>query len=622
MEAEQLTLLIDRLEVYSREHPTAYRFKVAALAGLGYAYLLGVVLLLLFVVYFVLSLNFSYVTIKIVWIPLVLVGLVLRSLWVTVPKPDGTELSSEHAPKLFELISEVKSALAGPSVDRVLISDEYNAGIVQIPRLGMFGWLRNYLVVGLPLLTALTPQEFRAVLAHEFGHLSGNHGRFSGWIYRMRQSWIQILTRVHEERQYAAVLFEPFLNWYAPFFNAYSFVLARAQEYEADAYSAELAGKETAARALVQITKSETALTEKFWPAFFRKSHDDPQPAKDPFTQMLDGLKSPVDGATEETWLANALKVETGYEDTHPSLKDRLTAMGYDPQSLNSSSAASLIKQRDSNQTTAADYFLETLPEDFVPRCDRLWKEQISNTWREQHALMQKNRVRLTQLDEKHQEGRLTLPERWEHAQCVAEVKDSAAAVPLLRELIDQSPDHAGAHFALGTILLEQRDAAGIELLEKASQLDNSTKGPAYEWIANYLLNQGQREESEQYRARAEEFFDSQRKYMELALDFSYKDHFEPHGLEAGQIVSLRDEIRKIHAVEKAYLVRKIVSGAPEPYLVLGVVAEPENVGLIDQLVATLDIPGPAAFVLLAGKNKFLQPMFESIEGAQIFPAG
>ena len=73
MEAEQLTLLIDRLEVYSREHPTAYRFKVAALAGLGYAYLLAVVLLLLLVVYFVLSLNFSYVTIKIVWIPLVLV---------------------------------------------------------------------------------------------------------------------------------------------------------------------------------------------------------------------------------------------------------------------------------------------------------------------------------------------------------------------------------------------------------------------------------------------------------------------------------------------------------------------------------------------------------------------
>ena len=92
----------------------------------------------------------------------------------------------------------------------------------------MFGWLNNYLVLGLPLLRALSPAEFRAVLAHEFGHLSGKHGRFSGWIYRVRQTWIQILVSVHQERSYASFLFEPFLEWYAPYLNAYSFVLARA----------------------------------------------------------------------------------------------------------------------------------------------------------------------------------------------------------------------------------------------------------------------------------------------------------------------------------------------------------------------------------------------------------
>ena len=123
----------------------------------------------------------------------------------------------------------------------------------------------------------------------------------------------------------------------------------------------------------------------------------------------------------------------------------------------------------------------------------------------------------------------------------------------------------------------------------------------------NYLRNQGQRKRANVI-ARAQKSFLTRKEYMELA-PFLYKDHFEPHGLETGQIVALRDDIRKIHAVEKAYLVRKIVLGAPEPYLVLGVVAEPDNVGLIDQLVATLDLPGPAAFVLLAGKNKFLQPM-------------
>jgi Zn-dependent protease with chaperone function len=40
--------------------------------------------------------------------------------------------------------------------------------------------------------------------------------------------------------------FNSFLEWYAPYFNATTFILARAHEYEADAASAELMGVETA----------------------------------------------------------------------------------------------------------------------------------------------------------------------------------------------------------------------------------------------------------------------------------------------------------------------------------------------------------------------------------------
>jgi Zn-dependent protease with chaperone function len=57
-----------------------------------------------------------------------------------------------------------------------------NASVVQIPRLGVFGWSRNYLTVGVPLLDAVTPEQFEAVLAHELGHLARAHGRFRTWI--------------------------------------------------------------------------------------------------------------------------------------------------------------------------------------------------------------------------------------------------------------------------------------------------------------------------------------------------------------------------------------------------------------------------------------------------------
>ena len=201
MEEDKLASLIRPLESFAAARPGLYRLRVGLLAALGYLYLLLVVLLLLVLVAvttFYVRLN--WILIKVLWIPLALAGLVLRSLWITLPEPDGTRLTREQAPALFDLVNEVREALDGPTIHHVLISDDFNAFIAQIPQFGMFGWSRNYLVIGLALLRALSPAEFRAVLAHEMGHLSGKHGRFSGWIYRLRQSWVEILTTVEQER--------------------------------------------------------------------------------------------------------------------------------------------------------------------------------------------------------------------------------------------------------------------------------------------------------------------------------------------------------------------------------------------------------------------------------------
>src|SRR5207248_8888294 len=133
----------------------------------------------------------------------------------------------------------------------VLLDESFNAGVIQIPRLGLLGWQRNYLVIGLPLMQALSPEQFRAAIAHEMGHLSRNHGRFAGWVYRLQQTWSRLLETLQAERHGASVLFEWFFNWYAPYFSAYSFVLRRADEYVADRCAVELAGVRSASEALI-----------------------------------------------------------------------------------------------------------------------------------------------------------------------------------------------------------------------------------------------------------------------------------------------------------------------------------------------------------------------------------
>ena len=187
---EKLAALIPRLEEYARRKPASYRLRVALLAILGYAYLFAVVILLLLLVYFVLVyVRFNYLTLKIVWIPLVLVWMVLSSMWVSLPAPDGAELTREQAPQLFALAEEIQQALAGPKAHHLLLSDEFNASVVEIPRFGMFGWAINYLVVGLPLLKALKPgsKKFRNIL-NIFSSLSNYRKKMGHCLQREKRS--------------------------------------------------------------------------------------------------------------------------------------------------------------------------------------------------------------------------------------------------------------------------------------------------------------------------------------------------------------------------------------------------------------------------------------------------
>ena len=154
----------------------------------------------------------------------VLAAIILRAFWVRFTPPTGYEVYREDTPRLFLLIDKLTTALGTPPFHHVLIVNELNAAVVQRPRLGIFGWYQNYLLLGLPLMLAMTPAQFRAVLAHEFGHLGHAHGRFSGWIYRTRMVWSRLLEELRAHDHWGSVLFTKFLNWYAPFFNAYSFV--------------------------------------------------------------------------------------------------------------------------------------------------------------------------------------------------------------------------------------------------------------------------------------------------------------------------------------------------------------------------------------------------------------
>ena len=163
--------LVTRLERRFANRPTALAWRVMGWIVVGYAsFLVWLVLMVVAGLIALFAGAFShggegflfliagtvFTAIGVLQI-LVLVG-------VRLEPPKGHQLSRADAPKLFALVDEFQTATRC-RIDRVLLSSELNACVAEIPRLGVFGWTRKYLCVGLPLLDVISPEELRAVVA-------------------------------------------------------------------------------------------------------------------------------------------------------------------------------------------------------------------------------------------------------------------------------------------------------------------------------------------------------------------------------------------------------------------------------------------------------------------------
>jgi Zn-dependent protease with chaperone function len=335
----QFETLVTNLERYAQQKPVSYTIRVGLLAALGYVYIffvLGVILrVLISIIHFILYTNvINTVTLKLavaMIIPLfVIARVILRSLWVSFPKPQGLKIHRQDAPKLFDMVDELTTKLKAPRFHHILLTEEFNAAVVQIPRLGLLGWQQNYLLLGLPLMQGLSSAQFSSVLAHELGHLSGNHSRFAGWIYRIQKTYSQIFQRLQEnENQIGYWIMEFFFKWYTPFFSAYSFVLRRMNEYEADQCAMQLLGAKNTAEALINFQIKSKLLNNFFWQNIYKQAHESTEPPTNVYTEMSKVLLTSSKQEDSGRFLQECLAERTDFHDTHPSLRDRLKALGY-----------------------------------------------------------------------------------------------------------------------------------------------------------------------------------------------------------------------------------------------------------------------------------------------------
>ena len=572
MELEQQTkfdLLVRQLERSTRQRNTVnYQLKVAALAAIGYGYI-GAICLALFSSLWLVRWLFEstqqrVITVDLNQLWLLFIPVMLVTFWVQYTPLSDREIDRQEFPELFALIDELSIKLKTPKIHHVVINYDHNAAIYQAPRIGLLGWYQNYLLLGLPLLQSLTPEQFKATLSHELGHLAGNDSSFTGYVFRVRQMWEQLTADNN------FFIFQWFFRWYEPLIKAYSFVSVRDREYAADALAKRMTSPEIAASDLIQTYIYQHYLQEGFSKELDRQARTSEVPPTDVVTQMLAVLRQPLDPQAAQVWLGLILGEATDTDDTHPCLSDRLAAVGYPtPKTWTPSPILE----------TAAEYYFGDRLADLAAELDLRWYESRKMQWLRQYQQAQYQQEYLAKLNLQSNNAPLTLNQATIQADLTTELHGELIALNLWQEILARSPDHPQANYQVGKALVHRGHLSGCAYLERAIELDPDLVIPSCEELYRFHTFQGDLASAEIYLDWRQQHLPKQWR-SKLERNIKDTDKFVPHNLDPDLVTEIYHKLANYPAIERAYLVCKPMQiFTDRPLYILGIkLANPQPI--------------------------------------------
>ncbi len=138
--------------------------------------------------------NIQVILIMILGIGLILSGLMLiyfliSSIFIKAPvRADRYEITETEQPELFDFIRQLTIESGAPFPKHIYLTPEVNASVFFDSSFwSMLFPVRKNLTIGIALVNCLNQSEFKAIMAHEFGHFSQRSMRFGSYVYNFNK---------------------------------------------------------------------------------------------------------------------------------------------------------------------------------------------------------------------------------------------------------------------------------------------------------------------------------------------------------------------------------------------------------------------------------------------------
>jgi len=196
-----------------------------------------------------------------------------------------TEITEHDEPELFLLIHQIVSEVDTSFPKKIFLSHDVNASVFYDSSFwSMFLPIRKNLQIGVGLINAVTQQELKAILAHEFGHFSQKSMKVGSYVYHVNQiiynmlykneSLDNIFEKWGNVSGYSAIFIgisvfiiqqiQNILKYLYKYVNLNYLALSREMEFHADEIAAHVAGSKALADSLLRLGFANHALNYIF----------------------------------------------------------------------------------------------------------------------------------------------------------------------------------------------------------------------------------------------------------------------------------------------------------------------------------------------------------------------
>ncbi len=393
--------LVSPVENLAKKNQRVYLILSVAVAIAGYVYLLFSPAVVLTAFYFLHELipavqnNQDWAVVGVIsFIAILCMYASVRTVQLKFSHVKGLKVSKEMTPDLFDVIAEVRSHFKRPAIKNVVITEKFECRIESVPRLGIPVASFNTLVIGLPLMQTLSPEEFRCELSRCIGQHSKIIPSLTLFIYKSHNLWSMYNESLRKYKKFGTSPLRWFFKTYSRLFETIAAPAIRMEELEADLFALEYINEDEVFEALKSEAISRALLKTHYWPNVRSMVMKHPNIAIKPFANLENAVRTEALQNNRKKWLGEAYLTGQFPGDLMPSFRQRMEYIGH-----------SKMRSIPVLGMNSAEKYLGDTRKNIIPIIDKLWRSTTLSHWVREYKEQRRDIGKIKDLSRKSQKN-------------------------------------------------------------------------------------------------------------------------------------------------------------------------------------------------------------------------